>query len=96
MQKGFGGSFEIVVGYVVELRDVVCGIIVFCFEDCCPLGKIENHDQAVTEEQSDLLAANHHSEIYYLTILELARNLQFCLQWGVHHVHVWRVRTREF
>ena len=79
----------------VELGDVVCGIIVLGFEHCSPQGKVENHNETITEENGDMLRVSHHSEVYYLAIFKLARNLQFSLHRRVHHVHVWRVGPRN-
>ena len=80
----------------VELRDTVSGVVVLGFEHCSPQGKIENHDQTLTEEDSRIVSgATHDRKVQNRTILELARNLQFSLHRVIHHVHVWGVGPRE-
>ena len=101
-QSGFArmrccnGRFKVLVRDEVELRDTISGVVVLGLEHCSPQGKIKNHDQTLTEEDSrEVSGATHHSKVKNRTVLELARNLQFSLHWGIHHVHVWRVRPRE-
>ena len=76
------------VGDEVDLGNVISGLVVLGFEHCSPLGKVENSDQTVTEENDGMLVIRHHSEVDNLAIFELARNLQFSLHWRIHHVHV--------
>lgn len=92
--------FEHVIRDEEQLGDVVSGIVVLDFEHCSPRNEIKNRDQVVTEEEGcrGVLSASarlHHSEVQDLTIFELRRNLQFCLQGVFHHVHVGRVGPRE-
>ena len=59
----------------VELGDVVSGVIVFGLEHCSPQGKIENHNQTLTEKDGRTFSGTHNSKIKNEAILELARNL---------------------
>ena len=88
--------FKVLVCDEVELRDAISGVVVLGLEHCSPQGKIKNHDQTLTEEDSrEVSGATHHSKVKNRTILELARNLQFSLHRGIHHVHIWRIGPRE-
>ena len=89
-------GFEVPSSDEVELGDIVSGVVVLGLEHCSPQGKIKNHDQTLTEEDSRVVSgATHHSKVKNRTILELARNLQFSLHRGIHHVHIWRIGPRE-
>ena len=90
------GRFKVLVRNKVELRDTISGVVVLGLEHCSPQGKIKNHDQTLTEEDSRAVSgATHHSKVKNRTILELARNLQFSLHRGIHHVHVRGIGPRE-